>query len=289
MSHRAMRVALWAAALVFPAGSGCRNDPEPLRPALAPPVLRGQTFSPVGRDRKFAKPRTYALLIRLRLITVQLPIGSVSESEDIWSFLNEEPTGARIGAALTLNGLRVGVGVKSAWPDIAKILRGLTGRSLVRSHMLTGPGTTVPFVLKGKQPVQTIFTFRPDRTLVGDDYPPGDNIIAITPTINFDDPTAVVLTGVPLVRSTHRQAKYVYANGAYHLESAPEYRRLPDMEFRVRVPSGGFLLIGPGHDIRRRTSPGHHFLARSARGAATETILVVAPEVFAAPVAPSPR
>jgi len=289
MSHRVTGFALWAAALALPAASGCRSDAEPLRPALAPPVLGGQMFSPVGRGAKFQRRGAYVLLVRLRLITVQLPIGSVSESEDLWSFLNEEPTGARIGAALTLNGLRVGVGVESAWPDIAKILRRLTGRTAVRSHMLTHPGATVPFVVKRKQPLQTIFTFRPDRTLVGDDYPPGDNIIAITPTVNFDDPTAVVLTGVPLVRSTYRQPKYIHANGAYRLESAPEYRQLPDMEFRIRVPSGGFLLIGPGPDIRRRTSPGHNFLARSAQGAITETVLVVAPEVFAAPVVPSQR
>ena len=47
---------------------------------------------------------------------------------------------------------------------------------------------------------------------------------------------------------------------------------------------GGFVLIGPGAGVKRSTSPGCHFLVHQSKGVEFETILVIAPELFYAPV-----
>ena len=263
---------------------GCRERVEPLRPPLALPRSGGVELHPLARGRKLDDPRSFILLIRFRLITVELPIGSVSDSEELWSFVNEEPVGGRIGATLARNGIRVGVASEQTWPDVAKLLRRLTGKSLSRRHIVTHPGAAVPVVLKVAEPRQTVFLFRPDRTLIGNDYPPCDNVLMMAGTVNYDEPTDVHLTAGTILRSVERQTRYVEGAGGYVLTSLPTYYRLEDMGFTVKIPAGGFVVVGPGPDVRRDTSPGHRFLVRTRRGLQFETILVIAPEVFAAPI-----
>ncbi len=280
-----MRRCLAAFGVVLAVGlGGCREQVEPLRPPLAPPRSGGVEMHPLARGRKLDNPRTYMLLIRFRLITVELPIGSVSDSEELWSYVNEEPVGGRMGANLARNGIRVGVASEQIWPDVAKLLRRLTGKSLSRRHVVTHPGAAVATVLKAGQPPQRVFLFRPDRTLIGNDYPRCDNVLMMAGTINYDEPTDVYLTAGAVLRSVDRRSRYVESGPGYVLTSLPTYYRLEDMGFTVQIPAGGFVIVGPGPDVRRDTSPGHRFLVRTRRGLQFETILVIAPEVFAAPI-----
>ena len=280
-----MRRCIAAFGVVLAVGlGGCRERVEPLRPPLALPRAGGVELHPLARGRKLDDPRSFILLIRFRLITVELPIGSVSDSEELWSYVNEEPVGGRIGATLARNGIRVGVASEQTWTDVAKLLRRLTGKSLARRHLVTHPGAAMPVVLKVAEPLQTVFLFRPDRTLIGNDYPPCDNVLMMAGTINYDEPTDVYLTVGAILRSVGRRSRYVEGAAGYVLTSLPTYYRLEDMGFTVRIPAGGFVVVGPGPDVRRDTSPGHRFLVPTRRGLQFETILVIAPEVFAAPV-----
>lgn len=263
---------------------GCAEQVEPLRPPLAPPRAGGVQLHPLAPGRKLDNPRAFMLLIRFRLITVELPIGSVSDSEELWSYLNEEPLGGRIGATLALNGIRVGLASEQTWPDVAKLLRRLTGKPLGRRNIVTLPGGSVPVVLKAAQPVQTLFLYRPDRTLIGNDYPPCDNMLMMAGTINYDDPAAVQLTAGAVLRSVRRRPRYVEGPSGYVLTAQATHYRLEEMAFTMKIPPGGFIVVGPGPDVRRATSPGHRFLVRTRRGLQFETILVIAPRVFAAPI-----
>ncbi len=264
--------------------AGCRPKVEPLRPPMAPPEADGVPLNPFDPGQKIDNAKDFQLIIRFRLITVQVPLGAVSDSEELWSYVNEEPLGARVGAALANNGIRVGIGTENAWPDIAALLDRLTGKPLVRASMLAPPGATASILLKQNQGIQTIFMFRRDRTLVGNDYPPGDNMLMIIPNISLDDPSVVHLTGAPIIRSTRRVQRYVRTATGYTRTSKPFHFPLSDTQFQVKIPVGGFLLVGPGQGVRRASSPGNRFLVRTHKGLDFETIVVIAPEVFAAPV-----
>ena len=50
------------------------------------------------------------------------------------------------------------------------------------------------------------------------------------------------------------------------------------------MPAKGFLVIGPGANARNPTSVGYHFLVKKRQGMEFETLLVLVPEVFAAPL-----
>ena len=269
------------AVLVF---SGC-NEPEgPLHPPGGPPVVGGVPLLPFHEVAKDKDRRDFLLVVRINLITVQVPVGSVSNSEQLFSYLDEEPVGARVGSALARNGIRVGLGRKDAWKDIAGILQQLTGQPLNRTSLLARPGTPMPIVFKPRQKAQTIFTYRRDGSLFGRDYPPGDNVLMTTATMNYDEPSAVYMTAAPAIRSTRRRRGYIKRAGRYALTSEPIYYHLGDLGFRFKVPRGDFLLIGPAAEARRPSSPGYHFLIHKRQALEFETVVIIAPEVFAAPV-----
>lgn len=263
---------------------GCGRPDTPFRTPLPPPTAHGATMTPAERLPKNKAATDYLLVVRLQLVMVRMPIGSVSDTEELWSYLNEEPAGAKVTTTLARNGIRVGYGRPSDWPEVERILRRLTGRPVAKAVLTPAPDTPVAYVLKQDLDVQTIFTYRRDRTLVGFDYPPGDNVLMLGGALDFDDLAGVTLMGAPVVRSAYRQPRYSKEMGPYVLSYEQRYFELPDLGFQFKVPAGGFVLIGPGQDVRRDTSPGAHFLVQEKNGLKFETVLVIWPEAFAAAV-----
>lgn len=270
-------VALAATALL---AASCRPADESLRPPLPPPVVNGVSATPLSDLPGRRGDARRALVVRHRVISVQLPLGAASETEDLWSYVNEEPAGSRRGPCLARNGMRVGLGREADWPEIARILRRLTGQRLARARMIAKPGDPLSISLKKGQDTQPIFMFRPDGTLFGNDYPPGDYLMVLTAGIDFDNPRTVLISGAPVIRSRYRRRQYVKGHAGYMLTSNPVYYRLEDMAFQFNVPPGGFLMIGPGPEVARSSSPGSRFLVKSKQGERFETLLVIAPEVF---------
>ncbi len=268
---------------VLSALGGCKTPEESPFPRGEPPTLEGVTLEPFTDAHK-QNPRDFVLVIRTNLITVQVPVGSVSDSEDLWSYLDEEPAGAHVGSALTGNGVRVGLGRKGAWKNVTAILQSLTGQPLVQTSVLSSPGRPMPIVFKSSNKSQTIFTYRRDASLVGRDYPAGDNVLVTTATINYDDPSAVHITAAAAIRSNRRRKGYIKRSGKYALVSEPIYYGLDGMDFRLKVPRGDFILIGPAAEARRRSSPGYHFLIHQRKALQFETVVIIVPEVFATPV-----
>ena len=103
--HVAMRSSLAVAASLL---AGCAWPIE-LRPQIPPPTQDGVPLTPLARNAPTEQARR-VLLIRLRLITLQLPLGASTDSEQIWSYLNEERVGAAAVWPLAYNGLRAGTG-----------------------------------------------------------------------------------------------------------------------------------------------------------------------------------
>jgi len=274
-------VVLSAAVLI---AAGCRWREDSLRPPMDPPVIKGRRLQPIRNVPKDQNPRDFIILVRLRLMTIRVPIGSVSESEQLWSYLDEEPANARVGPSLSCNGIRIGVGRKEAWDNIIGILQRQTGQRRTRSVAQAPPGTPMPVIFKAARGTQTIFTYRRDNTLVGNDYPPGENVMMMAATVDYDDLDAVQLSGSLVVRSKRRSGNYIKKPGGYAFVSKNIHHRLVDMGFRFRIPRGDFLLIGPGQEVQRKSSPGRHFLVHEDRAVEFETVVIIAPEVFAAPI-----
>lgn len=277
-----IRRLLTASVAVLPLLAGCQTNPS--SPASDSTFGQSSDFPGQANETGRSDQKNYILVVRLHLSSVEVPIGTVSSSEDLWSYLDEEPIEQARGPVLGLNGFRAGVGRADGWPDIARVLKTLTGQAIQESTMLSPPGRPVPVTLKTGHSGQTIFMFRPDGTLLGRDFPPGDNLLTLHCTLNEDDPSEMLVTCTPQVRSSRKGPKFVRSGGGLTMVNRPATFSLAELAFRTRIASGDFLIIGPGVNCERPTSAGHNFLVKHKSGVAYEIVLIARPEVFATQV-----
>ncbi len=263
--------------------AGCGGDASgpPVDAPVGVPVWNGQPMQPVGAQD--AEPEAQVLMVRLRLIPVEVPFGTVSQSERLWSYLDEEVVGPESAAVLARNGLRVGRGRVDSWLPVSRLLREMTGQAVGGSYSLAQPGRGVPITLKQRQDGQEIFTFNRRGELEGRSYPPGDNVLMVACHLNPDDLSSVLLHAVPLVRSRREVPRYVRTPGGPMFQSEPQLFSLEALEFKVPVPNGRFLVIGPGARVEREGAPGRQFLMQTRDGLRYETLVVIVPEIYAAP------
>jgi hypothetical protein len=258
---------------------GC--PPQQQRPVGGvPPRLPGAAATQPGQ----ADRSEYRLIVQLRLAAIEVPAGAASESEEIWSYLDEEPIRAARSAVLARNGLRVGLATASVWPDLAGVFKRLSGREVGYTTTATVPGRPTGIPVKRRQPAQTTFVFQADGTLSGADYPPGDSLLVVDCTLGEEDPSSVLLTVLPQVRSSEIQTTIVNRPEGVGFESSQETFSFQPLQFQATVASKDILVIGPSPDARRADSVGGRFLVAEKAGIAYETVLVVMPQVVAVPI-----
>ena len=93
----------------------------------------------------------------------------------------------------------------------------------------------------------------------------------------------MILQGVPLVRSAKKVARWEKTDAGYQLTQSAAESPVGPLEFTVKMARGAYAVIGPGAGVARDTSPACCFLIGEKDGLRYETLLVVVPEVFAAP------
>jgi len=260
-----------------------RRTPTEVRP-ITPLVSLSAKGTPGAQDPKKGDATQYVFLVRIKVVTIEVPVGTVSSSERIWNWLDEELVGADTLVNLGRNGLRMGVGRRDDWPAVAKMLKALTGRGLTQTLLMTTPSKPVSYVVKQRQGVQTIFLFYPDRTCSGADYPPGDNLLTMACTFDADEPQKLMMVGLPQIRATKRSPRIVKAKTGLSIVDQARLFSFDPLTFRLRFQGGDFLMIGPGARAGRPISVGHHFLIQKRKGVQFETVLILIPEVVAAPV-----
>jgi hypothetical protein len=214
----------------------------------------------------------------MNIIYIEVPAGQASGSEEIWSYLDEEPIGAERLVSLGRNGIRVGLGRAKSMPDIIRVLKRMTGQALGRR--LTVGRTAAPhhIALKRNQGVQTIFSFHADRTLSGSDMPPGDNVLTVACTVDQDDADRIILTGMPQVRSAKTKTRFHSDPTGVRVVNKPVMFGFEDLMFQMPMKPGEFLVIGPGAASRRPHSVGRHFFIQKKQGMDFEIVLVITPK-----------
>jgi len=223
------------------------------------------------------KPPRFPEIIRINIIYIEVPASQASGSEEIWSYLDEEPIGAERLVSLGRNGIRVGLGRDKSMPDIIRVLKRMTGKALGRRLMVGRSGAPHHTILKRNQGVQTIFDFHADRTLTGSDMPPGDNVLTVVCTVDQDDAERIILTGMPQVRSRKTRTRFLSEPAGIRIVNKPIMFGFKDLVFQMPMKPGEFLVIGPGAASRRPHSVGRHFFIEKKQGVDFEIVLVLTP------------
>jgi hypothetical protein len=216
-------------------------------------------------------PGQSMLALGIKVTSIEVPVGTASGSEEIWSYLDEERTKAFHSATLGRNGMRVGLADRASWPDLARILSKMTGRRLSEQGFTAVPGQPFQIELRSNLPSQTIFISYADRTLSGADYPPGDNLLTLSISMDENDASRMIVTAVPQIRTTQRTTDIVNFTMVEH---AITYSFHP-ATFQFAMKDKDVVVIGPGAESGRPTSIGYHFLLQERQGVLYETVLVL--------------
>jgi len=269
------RFSIFICALLVVGGSGCKRQSMDTDPD--PGVLPGRNTKPDTRNFR---------AIRLSLYSIEVPAGMVSGSEDVWSYLNEEAVGVETLTALGLNGLRVGLGQQSDWPYLAKLFRKLTGRKLTEGASTLRPGQVTQITLNVESPAKTLFIYQRDRTMYGSDFPVGDYLLAVSCTLDEDDPRKTLLTALPQMRTSQVFTRRKITDDKVQVVSAPDLTSFKSVMFRLSIPDDGFIVIGPGSQSRRKSSLGSVMLRREKKGLPFENVLILSAEIFSSRTTP---
>ena len=279
MRNRLIQMGCWLAIATI---AGCGDPVEPPTiiesdPTRAAVVAVKPVTEPVRPVEPIGAKRTrYTTYLRVGI--VEVPTGIASGSEELWSYLDEEPVSKK-AKLLGLNGLRVGVARAEVWGDLKRVLTEMTGKEY-RSKSLSIPRGQNPAVtLKSNQPVQTIFTYHPDGSLSGRDYPPGNDMLRISPTIDTEKLDRVLFTIIPQILTTKEKLKVEYDGDRPRISPKPVLISLDHLQFQLWVKQGDFLVIGPGIQARRNSSIGKFFLTQRRNGVLFETVLILQPSI----------
>lgn len=279
MRNRLIQMGCWLAIATI---AGCGDPVEPptiIESAPTPAAVTAvkpvadpvQPVKPIG-----AKRTLYTTYVRFGI--VEVPTGIASGSEELWSYLDEEPVSKK-AKLLGLNGLRVGVARAEVWDDLKRVLSEMTGQEYQSKSLSIPRGQNPAVTLKSKQPVQTIFTYHPDGSLSGRDYPPGNDMLRISPTIDTEHLNRVLFTIIPQIQTTKEKLTVEYDGDTPRIAEKPVLISLDHLQFQLWVKQGDFLVIGPGIQARRNSSIGKFFLTQRRNGVLFETVLILQPSI----------
>lgn len=244
------------------------------QPAAEPANLLDSAPESLGHG----DPRMTRLTVGLDLLRVEVPIGSISESSRIWSRLDEQVIGAQHAITLRRNGLRAGIGRPEAWEPIKVILDAIPDHLVYHESVPLRAGVFC-LEVSGTSDDQTVFFFRDDGTMKGESFPGSRNVLQVHHEVDVDDPNTVVLTVVPEIRQHERRLEW--ARQGNRITRVPVYhgRILQELAVTARLRSGGFLVIGPGDEVKLASVVGRALLTRKVDGKQYESIYFLAPRV----------
>ena len=263
--------------------SGCVNpfDPDPPKPPTLDPAdpPEAKTLRELDPPAALAADKRLMYMVHLQMVVIEMPANVASGGEALWSHFDEEQLLAN-AAAMSLNGVRIGIASADEWTTIQKQLQSMAGMEKKSLALQTYSSMPNPISLKPNCATQTIFTYFANRTLRGEDYPPGDNILSISCSVNPNDRQAIHLSALPQIRSTKKEATIIKPRGQAKIVYKSKYFPFEPLLFQMKIRSGDFLLIGPGREARRPSSVGKHFFTIRKKGMPYETMLLIRPRIY---------
>jgi len=261
---------LWVAFVACAAGCG------PARPQPDNP-----TSQPAGRSvPKHPAAQPLFMVVRAVIHSIEAPLGTISDSEQLWSLLDERRVRVLGSGSLGLNGIRVGVGQPETWPDVVEALRQTTGRASEQQTTYSIPGQPGLLLCGKGQEAVSVFLFHNDRTLTGYSCPAGDYGFVLAFSTPEDDPRRLLMTAVPRTESIERRQRIVQGPGGLLLRDVPVARNFDALTFQVNLARDQFIVIGPNREAMRPTSLGRCLFVHRKDGLMFERIFIVRPEVL---------
>jgi len=235
-------------------------------PPLAQPILT-QNSPPSG------PAGAVAMVPRVTVHRITVPVGAFSGNEKIWSQLNEDAIDSKTTVLMAQNGLRAATGNVSRWPTISAMLDG-PGTSTDKVLMQTDGRSSINVVTRPSVSEQIVISVDRDLQQQGRTFERCDNGFRLSMRGVFNKPElqvqlepVVTLGTVQIVRA----GLGVSGSGFTSEES------FSDLRMAATLSSQQFLVVSAMDPKSSPFSVGTLWLSDHERVPATETVLVFVP------------
>jgi len=262
----------------FEQKSGSANDTQTTQSAPAFDIEKNEPGASIAKSQT-AQPIAIQsidfLVLRIRAIR-----GTFSESGKIWNALNEEVLPVETQTLLRKNGLRVGIGKQSGWPQVKAILDAEQVK-VFQNHRPVHNGLPLSIETDTIPRDQTLFLFRPDGTLPGATFEQSTNILRIEYWIPLDDADAVMLDMMPEIKLQRVQPRPDLSPQGW--VQKPPYkptRPLRELTARVKVAADEYVAFGPSKESQKPHLAGSLLLREEIDGRVYESMYIITPKII---------
>lgn len=235
---------------------------------------------PPGTAAQSNNDETLIVLMQVQFVIqkVRAPAGFFSRSGKIWNHLELEAIPAATAALLDLNGMRVARGRPDAWAPIEAMFQQQEDLYSSTSNMMMIGGVPLAIELDQAPRDQTLFLFRPDRTLAGVDIPGSTNFIRIEYGVPLEQPDNLMVEVMPEFRLREtRPTPFVFGPAAR--PTRPQ-RILRELAFRMEIPPEHFFVIGPSLAAHNGNLAGSLLLCDRIEGRLYESMYFITPRLI---------
>ena len=249
-------------------------------PARLPPNLATVTPQPpvVGTGVVNA-----ALLPRVTVLMITLPLGTFTGNNQIWAQLNEDAIDSKTAVLMAQNGLRAATGAVVRWPAISKVLLEAPGAAAFPSVLQTDGRTSIPVITRQNALDQTVVSVDRDRVTQGRSYERCDNGFRLAMRASqprAGAPAELQLQLEPMVSLGSIQVIRPGVGVTGSTVAAEE--TFDDLRMTTSLTADQFLVICALDPQSRTFSVGRLWLSDQEKVPATETVLVFVPTAAAA-------
>jgi hypothetical protein len=217
------------------------------------------------------------VLVHLLVYQINVPLGTVSNSEEFWKHVDEQCLNVATHSLLLKNGVRAGVAAAREWDYFKNILDRSAAQTSSCGFQGGGSGTG-DLALKTEVAEQTLFFFNQRNLLEGRSFERSDNLLCTEFRANPRKIGEVWLRVCPMVRTLRKRFVFDEEDERRLLYRSPE--KVYDLALDVSVPPGSFLVLAPSTEARWKVSLGYHFLVHDTAAGLNEQLILLVPRVY---------
>src|SRR5690606_18033979 len=259
---------------------GCLGRTSTARPGPNPgfPGGEGLKVEPAQETSLDPSPRVQRRL-GVRIYTLDVPRGTVSGNAELWRGIDEQTLDPAPYDVLWANGVRVGSAPLAEIDHVREMLE--VTEAPVTDLYANGPGRqSHELPLGGIIDEQTLFWFDAAKKSEGRTFLNSENylVIGFGPTPGRQQSMRLSLT--PLVRSAQPRQVVTATGDSYEVMQVRD-ENLFDLQLRVDIPFGTFLIVAPSIELAQETGIGRTFFTYESGGELWERVYVMIPRVIA--------
>lgn len=217
-----------------------------------------------------------ALIPRVTVYRITLPVGSFSTNDRIWAQLNEDAVDSKTTVMLAQNGLRAATGPVGRWPTISQLLQGTAGANTDQFVYQTDGRSSVNVVTRAGVTDQIVVSIDRDLQQQGRTFERCDNgfRLAMKPVRN--KPELVVQLEPIVTLGTVNVIRTGVEQGITRTGFTSE-ETFSDLNLAATLTVDQFLVVSAMDPKASPFSVGTLWLSDQEKAPATETVLIFVP------------